>query len=109
MSGFATPVTGFLAKEALKVIGSDGRATPWTNCRACPALDTVFKLGKQIYNITERGEIVKFQPGKTPKNGFHPYGVKSDDDIPPKVSRWLLETGKISKARYNKIRKNKEK
>lgn len=72
-------------------------------------LDTGFKLGKQIYSITNRGEIVKFQADKSPKNGYHPYVVKSDDDIPPKVRRWLLKTGKISKARYNKIRKNKEK
>ncbi|MBR6959169.1 MAG: hypothetical protein IKH76_01685, partial [Clostridiales bacterium] len=32
-------------------------------------LDTGYKDGRQVYNITEKGDIVKFQPDGTPNNG----------------------------------------
>lgn len=33
-------------------------------------LDTGIKEGKQIYNVTKDGEIIKFQPDNTPDNGY---------------------------------------
>ena len=72
-------------------------------------LDTGYHSGKQIYNITDNGDIVKFQPDNTPANGHHAYKVSTLRDIPPKVLKQMLDDGKISKTEYNKIVKGKKK
>jgi len=68
-------------------------------------LDTGIMHGKQIYNVTEDGKIVKFQPDNTPENGYHAYEVSSLRDIPSKVLKELFNRGRISKVQYNKFRK----
>lgn len=45
-------------------------------------LDTGYKDGKQVYNVTGEGDIVKFQPDGTPNNGYHAYKVSKPRDIP---------------------------
>lgn len=72
-------------------------------------LDTGYKDGKQIYNVTSEGKIVKFQPDNTPENGYHAYEVKKSDDISAKVLKAMYKDGKISKSQYNKLRKGKGK
>ncbi len=72
-------------------------------------LDTGYKSGKQVFNITDKGVIVKFQPDNSPNNGYHAYKVSSPRDIPPKVLKQMLDDGKISKVEYNKIIKGKKK
>ncbi|MBQ6230772.1 MAG: hypothetical protein IJJ74_06600 [Eubacterium sp.] len=71
-------------------------------------LDTGYKEGKQIYNITESGKMVKFQPDGSPDNGYHSYEVSKPRDIPAGILKKMLEDGKISKAEYNKYRKGKK-
>lgn len=70
-------------------------------------LDTGYKEGKQIYNVTSDGKIIKFQPDNTPENGYHPYEVKGQENIPHKIMVTLLKKGKINKSQFNKIRKGK--
>lgn len=70
-------------------------------------LDTGYKNGKQIYNITDDGIIIKFQPDGTPQNGYHSYKVSTPRDIPPSVLKEMLNDGKISHTEYNKLRKGK--
>ena len=71
-------------------------------------LDTGISDGKQIYNITSHGEIVKFQPDNTPNNGYHSYVVDScPRDIPPTVLKSFLNLGKIDEKTYRKYIKNK--
>ncbi len=70
-------------------------------------LETGYKNGKQVYNITNDGTIVKFQPANTPGNEYHSYKVDSPRDIPASVLKDMLKDGKISRAEYNKIRKGK--
>lgn len=72
-------------------------------------LDTGYKSGKQVYNITDEGVVVKFQPDNSPNNGYHAYKVSSPRDIPPKVLKQMLDDGKISRVEYNKIIKGKKK
>lgn len=72
-------------------------------------LDTGYKDGKQIYNVTDDGTIVKFQPDNTIENGYHSYEVKDKRDIPSKILKAFLKDGKISKSRYNKLVNNKGK
>lgn len=48
-------------------------------------LTTGYHDGKQIYNVTESGKIVKFQPTNTPDNEYHAYEVKEAKDIPASV------------------------
>lgn len=72
-------------------------------------LDTGYKSGKQVYNITDKGIVVKFQPDNSPNNGYHAYKVSSPRDIPPKVLKQMLDDGKISKSEYNRLRKGKKK
>ena len=69
-------------------------------------LDTGYHDGKQIYNVTERGEIVVFQPDNTPNNGYHSYEVTSPKNIPNSVLKQMLKDGKISNSDYKKIRTN---
>ena len=72
-------------------------------------LETGYKDGRQVYNITEEGKIVKFQPeGESPRNGYHAYEVSKPRDIPASVLKEMLKDGKISKADYNKFRKGKK-
>lgn len=53
-------------------------------------LETGFKLGKQIYNVTEHGEIVKFQPDNGPQAGYHAYGTVEKRDLPTEVLHWAI-------------------
>ena len=70
-------------------------------------LDTGIHDGKQIYNITKEGKIVKFQPDNTPENGYHSYEVSKPRDIPTSVLKQMLEKGLISRTEYNRLRKGK--
>ena len=70
-------------------------------------LETGYKDGKQRYNFTSDGTIVKFQPANTPGNEYNSYKVDSPRDIPASVLKAMLRDGKISRAEYNKIRKGK--
>lgn len=70
-------------------------------------LDTGYQSGRQVYNVTENGKIVKFQPDGTPENGFHAYEVSSPRDIPSAVLKQMLNDGKITRAEYNRLRKGK--
>ena len=70
-------------------------------------LETGYKSGKQVYNVTSDGTIVKFQPANTPGNEYHSYKVDSPRDIPASILKAMLRDGKISRAEYNKIRKGK--
>ena len=72
-------------------------------------LDTGYKDGKQIYNITKDGKIVKFQPDNSPVNGYHSYVVYGPPDVPPSILRHMLNDGKISKSEYKKLMKGKKK
>lgn len=72
-------------------------------------LDSGYKSGKQIYNVTDKGVIVKFQPDNGPNNGYHAYKVSSPRDIPSTVLKQMLEDGKITKTEFNKLRKGKGK
>lgn len=71
-------------------------------------LETGYHNGKQIYNITSDGKIVKFQPDGSSNNGYHAYEIFGPPDIPSSVLRQMLNAGKISKAQYNKLRKGKK-
>ena len=71
-------------------------------------LDTGYKDGRQVYNITEKGDIVKFQPDGTPNNGYHAYKVSKPRDIPNSILKQMLLDGKITKAEYSKFRKGKK-
>ncbi|MCF0247596.1 MAG: SHOCT domain-containing protein [Synergistes sp.] len=71
-------------------------------------LDSGYRYGKQIYNITESGAIVKFQPDNTPNNGYHSYEVSALKDIPADILKQMRDDGKITRAEYNKIRKGKK-
>ncbi len=71
-------------------------------------LDTGYKDGKQVYNITDEGKIVKFQPDNTPGNGYHAYEVSKPRDIPASILKQMLSDGKITKSEYNRLRKGKK-
>ena len=71
-------------------------------------LDTGYHDGKQVYNVTDSGVIVKFQPNNTPSNGYHSYEVSKPRDIPIVILKQMLVDGKISRIEYNKIRKGKK-
>ena len=71
-------------------------------------LSTGYPSGKQIFNVTDDGKIVKFQPDGSPGNGYHAYEVSKPRDIPASVLKQLLNNGKISKSDYNKYRKGKK-
>ena len=58
-------------------------------------LDTGYSNGKQLYNVTEDGTIVKFQPDGTPDNGYHSYAIDSPSEIPTSILRQMLADGKI--------------
>jgi hypothetical protein len=72
-------------------------------------LETGYENGKQVYNVTDDGKIVKFQPANTSNNEYHAYEVHGPRDIPNKVLKQMLDDGKISKSEYNKLRKGKKK
>lgn len=71
-------------------------------------LETGYPSGKQLFNVTSEGKLVKFQPDNSPNNGYHAYGVSKPRDIPSTVLKQMLSDGKISKAEYNKLRKGKK-
>jgi len=71
-------------------------------------LDAGYYDGKQVYNITDEGILVKFQPDNTPNNGYHSYEVSKPRDIPAGILKRMLAEGKISKAEYTKFRKGKK-
>lgn len=71
-------------------------------------LDSGYREGKQIYNITSQGIMVKFQPDNTPENGFHAYEVTQFRDIPIPVLKQMRNDGLISRNDYNKFRKGKK-
>ena len=66
-------------------------------------LDTGYSNGKQLYNVTEDGTIVKFQPDGTPDNGYHSYAIDSPSEIPTSILRQMLADGKIGQHRYSQI------
>ena len=70
-------------------------------------IDTGLEIGTQIYNITEKGEIVKYQPDNTPEKGYHPYQIHTNRDLPIDVIKKWYKQGRISKSEYNKLRKGK--
>ena len=70
-------------------------------------LDTGYHYGKQIYNVTSKGTVVKFQPDNTPGNGHHSYMVSKPRDIPSAVLKAMLKDGVISRPVYNRLRKGK--
>ena len=72
-------------------------------------LDTGYQHGKQIYNVTSEGKLVKFQPDGSPNNGYHSYEVTSPPDIPPSILKKMYQDGKITKTDYNKYLKGKKK
>lgn len=61
-----------------------------------------------MYNITDEGIIVKFQPEGTPQNGYHAYKVAKPRDIPSRILKQMLIDGKITPVEYNKYRKGKK-
>ena len=71
-------------------------------------LETGYLDGKQIYNITAEGKLVKFQPDNSPDNGYHAYEVLGPPDIPPSVLKKMFQDGKISKSDYKKFLKGKK-
>ena len=71
-------------------------------------LDTGYHHGSQVYNVTSKGKIVKFQPDGTMENGFHAYEVSTPRDIPVSILRQLYNAGIISRAEYNRFRKGKK-
>ena len=72
-------------------------------------LDTGYHYGRQIYNITQDGIIVKFQPDNTPENGYHPYAVAKPRDIPAPVRKKMMQDGKLTHAQYTRLGKGKKK
>ena len=72
-------------------------------------LDEGFWEGRQVYNVTDEGKIVKFQPSGTSNNEYHSYEVSKPRDIPSSILKQLLNAGKITRSEYNKLRKGKRK
>ena len=70
-------------------------------------LDTGYSDGKQIYNVTDDGIIIKFQPDGTPENGYHPYAISEARDVPASVLRQMVRDGKISKSTASRARRGK--
>ena len=66
-------------------------------------LDTGIHDGKEVYNVTDEGKVVKFMPDNTPQNGYHAYEVSKPRDIPSSILRRLLEANKISRAEYSRL------
>ncbi len=71
-------------------------------------LDTGYHDGRQVYNVTNEGVIVKFQPDGTPENGYHAYEVSKPRDIPISILKEMYNDGKISKTDYKKYMKGKK-
>lgn len=71
-------------------------------------LDTGLREGKEVYNVTGDGKVVKFMPDNTPQNGYHAYEVSKPRDIPASVLRRLLEANKISRAEYSRLLRGKK-
>lgn len=72
-------------------------------------LDSGYPDGKQVYNVTKDGKIVKFQPANTPTNEYHSYEINKPRDLPSKVRKQMEKDGLLSKSDSNKLRKGKKK
>ena len=72
-------------------------------------LDTGYSNGKQVYNVTAEGKIVKFQPANTPNNAYHSYEVDKPRDIPSAVLKQMEKDGLINKSDSRRLRKGKKK
>ena len=68
-------------------------------------LDTGYRDGRQIYNVTSDGKLVKFQPDGSPDNGYHSYEVLGTPDVPPAILRQMVRDGRISRSDYKKFLK----
>lgn len=66
-------------------------------------LDSGYSNGKQAFNVTGDGTVIKFQPDGTPENGYHAYPISSPSEIPTSILRQMMTDGKISRHRYNQI------
>ena len=85
-----------------------GSANPIKNNQEGQALlDDGFWEGRQAYNVTKNGKIVKFQPSNTPYNEYHSYEVSKPRDIPSGILKQMLNAGKITRSEYNRFRKGK--
>lgn len=71
-------------------------------------LESGYKSGKQVYNVTREGRLVKFQPDNSRNHGYHSYEVFSPPDIPPMILRKMLQDGKITKVEYKKFLRGKK-
>lgn len=71
-------------------------------------LDTGFRDGKEVYNVTGSGKVVKFMPDNTPQNGYHAYEVSKPRDIPASILRRLLDANKISRSEYSRLLRGKK-
>lgn len=71
-------------------------------------LDTGFREGKEVYNVTEDRKVVKFMPDNTPQNGYHAYEVSKPRDIPANVLRRMLEANLISRSEYSRLLRGKK-
>ena len=90
--------------------GGFGSPNPITSKKIGQSLlDNGIPCGKQIYNITSDGKIVKFQPDNTPENGYHAYEVFNKKDIPTIVLKTFVEQGKLTISDYKKYINNKKK
>ena len=72
-------------------------------------LDSGYPDGKQVYNVTKDGKIVKFQPANTPTNEYHSYEINKPRDLPSKVRKQMEKDGLLSKSDSYKLRKGKKK
>lgn len=105
----STPAPSYLPSPKHEPGSGWGTANPIkSQAEGQKLLDTGIHDGRQIYNITDSGKIVKFQPSSTPNNEYHAYEVTKPRDIPSAVLKQLLNQGRISKADYNKFRKGKK-
>lgn len=72
-------------------------------------LDTGYHDDKQVFNVTDDGKLIKFQPDGTPENGYHSYEVDGAPDVPASVLRKMRDDNKITEAEYKRYSKGKKK
>ena len=71
-------------------------------------LDTGCQDGKQIYNVTKDGKIVKSQPANTPNNEYHSYKVNKPRDLPSRVRKRMDCSLSPYQTNYGKERKRND-